>query len=211
MQQQWWQHKLFFGLGLVGALTYVLESILGVLLWPAYQPMAYPLAILTAQGAPYRGGFLVAQVLAGLLIVIALLAVYSYHRFQSERMMTRWSGAMLLAWVTWLLVVNFWPNAKMAAYVLPTGMTVKDGVLGILIIVLAGTILGYANEVTKLTWWSLRNVLTVMALLFVLFNFLEFGMQMINWPFRGFFDILALDAIALGFGFLSWYFMRQAI
>jgi len=210
-QQQWWQHKIFFGLGIVGALTYFLESIVGVLVWPAYQPLAYPIAILAAQDAPHRVGFLIAQVVAGIMIAIALAAIWSYHQFQHERRMAQGSLAMLFSFIMWVLVNNVWPNFTMVNYVVPENFPAKNIVMAVIIVGLAAAMLYYAKQIQKLNWWSLSNVLTVLALLFVIFSVLEFGMQLLNWPLRGFFDILATDSLALGLGFSSWYFMRQAI
>lgn len=211
MQQQWWQRKLFFGLGIVGAITFVLESVIGSLMWPAYQSLAHPIALLTAQGAPFRGGFLVMQVLASLAVTVALVAIYAYHRYQRERKMMQASAGMIFSWSAWLIVTNFWPNARMADYVLAESISGKSIVLALILLALAGMMYWYAQAVMTIDWISLRNVLTVVSILIVLFAALEFGMYLINWPLRGFFDILTLDTMALGMGFLSWYFMRQAI
>ena len=48
------------------------------------------------------------------------------------------------------------------------------------------------------------------AILYVLFNFLEFAVTLIGWQLSGFFDVLAIDVLAVAMGYISWYFMRLA-
>ena len=56
---------------------------------------------------------------------------------------------------------------------------------------------------------SLR-ALTLLGILYVLFNFLAYVVTVIGWPIYGFLDVIANDILAVAMGFLSWYFMRLA-
>ena len=177
--RQWWQSKLILGVGMVGMLLYVLQSVIATIIWPAYRMVAYPLAILTAPDSQYATAFKGLQLIAGLLIAVSLAALWRYSRYKDYMDLVK-------------------------------AVSARKIVFGLLIILLGWTIwrVGSAAQIHDMT--TLANGLKLFAILYVLFNFLEFAVTLIGWQLSGFFDVLAIDVLAVAMGYISWYFMRLA-
>ena len=93
---------------------------------------------------------------------------------------------------------------------LARGVIVRDVVFGGLVIVLIWSLWRVAIASVHREMDSLANGLKLLTILFGLFHVLQFIVPLLGWPLAGFFDVLALDVLAAGFGLMSWYFMRLA-
>lgn len=206
--RQWWQSKLILGVGMVGMLLYVLQSVIATIIWPAYRMVAYPLAILTAPDSQYATAFKGLQLIAGLLIAISLAALWRYSRYKDYTDLVKTVQQLILVWLAGVLLNFIWPLNSIVEAVLRPAVSARNIVFGLLIILLGWTIwrVGSAAQTHDMT--TLANGLKLFAILYVLFNFLEFAVTLIGWQLSGFFDVLAIDVLAVAMGYISWYFMR---
>ncbi|MCT0010068.1 hypothetical protein EFL57_06345 [Weissella confusa] len=208
--RQWWQSKLILGVGMVGMLLYVLQSVIATIIWPAYRMVAYPLAILMAPDSQYATAFKGLQLIAGLLIAVSLAALWRYSRYKDYTDLVKTVQQLILVWLAGVLLNFIWPLNSIVEAVLRPAVSARNIVFGLLIILLGWTIwrVGSAAQIHDMT--TLANGLKLFAILYVLFNFLEFAVTLIGWQLSGFFDVLAIDVLAVAMGYISWYFMRLA-
>ena len=210
MQQQWWQHKIILALGVLGAVIFILESVIATLIWPTYQMGQQPLAILTASDALYATGFKGMELVAGLITAVTVTAIWRYARYEEQTKFVAALQQFLLVWVVQVLLWFVWPLDSMTQAVIQQGVTPRDIVFGLAIVLLAVTIWRVGTTASAYQMISLTNGLHLFAILFVMFHILAFVIPWLGWPLAGFFDVLARDVLAGSLGLLSWYFMRLA-
>ncbi|MBU7567874.1 hypothetical protein KGP39_03685 [Weissella hellenica] len=209
MMQLWWQKKIIIGAGMVGSLLLILQSVLGTLAWPTYKIGPYPVAMLTAKGTPYELGFRMLQLIAGMLILVTLISLIKYaiatkkNKFNSD---LRW---LSLIWLIWMVLQFVWPITLDVAITV-TPISVRDVVFGLVIIGLGVSLIQLGRSAQENQFESLSNAVTLLGILYILFNFLTYVVTLLGWPVNGFLDVIANDVIAVAMGFVSWYFMRLA-
>lgn len=207
--QLWWQKKIIIGAGMVGSLLLILQSVLGTLAWPTYKIGPYPVAMLTAKGTPYELGFRMLQLIAGMLILVTLISLIKYaiatkkNKFNSD---LRW---LSLIWLIWMVLQFVWPITLDVAITV-TPISVRDVVFGLVIIGLGVSLIQLGRSAQENQFESLSNAVTLLGILYILFNFLTYVVTLLGWPVNGFLDVIANDVIAVAMGFVSWYFMRLA-
>lgn len=208
--QQWWQQKFVLGAGVIGAIILMLESVIATLVWPTYKLAKYPLAVLTAPDAMYASGFHVLELVAGLLILVTLVAVWRFARYEQDKPLAAAMQQLLNVWLAAVILQLVRPLNSLTEAVLARGVIVRDVVFGGLVIVLIWSLWRVAIASAHREMESLANGLKLLTILFGLFHVLQFIVPLLGWPLAGFFDVLALDVLAAGFGLMSWYFMRLA-
>ena len=179
--RQWWQSKLILGVGLVGMLLYVLQSVIATIIWPAYRMVAYPLAILTAPDSQYASAFKGLQLIAGLLIAVSLVALWRYSRYKDYMDLVKAVQQLILVWLFGVLLNFIWPLNSIVEAVLRPAISARNIVFGLLIILLGWIIwrVGSAAQTHDMT--TLAIGLKLFTILYVLFNFLEFAVTLIGW------------------------------
>ena len=207
--QPWWQKKITVGAGMVGSLLLILQSVLGTIVWPTYKISQFPLAMLTARGTSYEYAFKTLQLVAGSLVLVTLIALIKYAVATEKAMFNRDLKLLAIIWLLWLLVQFLWPITLDVA-ITTTPVSMRDVVSGLLIIVMALALIQLGRSARKDNFETLRNALTLLGILYVLFNFIAYVVTVIGWPIYGFLDVIANDILAVAMGFLSWYFMRLA-
>lgn len=208
--RQWWQSKYILGVGMVGMLLYILQSVIATIIWPAYRMAAYPLAILTAPDSQYASAFKGLQLIAGLLIAVSLAALWRYSRYKDYTDLVKTVQQLILIWLVGVLLNFIWPLNSIVEAVLRPAVSARNIVFGLLIILLGWTIWRVGSAAQTHDMMTLANGLKLFAILYVLFNFLEFAVTLIGWQLSGFFDVLAVDVLAVAMGYISWDFMRLA-
>ncbi|MDK9677116.1 hypothetical protein QG569_01825 [Weissella cibaria] len=208
--QQWWQRKFVLGAGLIGAIILMLESVIATFVWPTYKLAKYPLAVLTAPDAMYASGFHGLELVAGLLILLTLVAVWRFSRYEQDKTLSAAMQQLVIVWLAAVILQLVWPLNSITEAVLARGVIVRDVVFGGLVIVLIWSLWRVAIASVRREMDSLANGLKLLTILFGLFHVLQFVVPLLGWPLVGFFDVLALDVLAAGFGLMSWYFMRLA-
>ncbi|WP_288572773.1 hypothetical protein [uncultured Weissella sp.] len=207
--QPWWQKKITVGAGMVGSLLLILQSVLGTIVWPTYKISQFPLAMLTAKGTPYEYVFKTLQLVAGGLVLVTLIALIRYALATKKAIFDRDLRVLTLSWLVWLLLQFVWPISIDVA-ITTTPVSIRDIVFGLLIIIMAFAMIQLGKSARKNRFESLRNALTLLGILYILFNFLSYVVTLLGWPIHGFLDVMANDILAVAMGFLSWYFMRLA-
>jgi DMSO/TMAO reductase YedYZ heme-binding membrane subunit len=91
-----------------------------------------------------------------------------------------------------------------------TPISVRDVVFGLVIIGLGVSLIQLGRSAQENQFESLSNAVTLLGVLYILFNFLTYVVTLLGWPVNGFLDVIANDVIAVAMGFVSWYFMRLA-
>lgn len=210
MQQQWWQNKIILALGSLGAVIFILESVVATLIWPTYQMGQQPLAILTASDALYATGFKGVELIAGLVITVTLVAIWCYARYEKQSQFVMALQQLLLVWLVQVVLWFVWPLDSIAQATLSQGITPRDVVFGLATGLLTITIWRAGTAAGTFNMLSLTNGLHLFAILLLMFHVLEFMVPLFGWPLAGFFDVLAMDILAGTMGLLSWYFMRLA-
>ncbi|SCB76629.1 hypothetical protein GA0061074_101272 [Weissella bombi] len=207
--QLWWQKKIIVGAGMVGSLLLVLESVLGTLAWPTYKIGPYPIAMLTAKGTPYELGFRMLQLIAGILILVTLIALIRYATETKKVKFNRDLRLLSLFWLVSLVLQFVWPITLDVAITV-TPISIRDVIFGIVIICLGASLIQLGRSAQTNHFGSLSNAVTLLGILYILFNFLAYVVTLIGWPVNGFLDVMANDVVAVAMGFISWYFMRLA-
>lgn len=207
--QLWWQKKIIIGAGMVGSLLLILQSVLGTLTWPTYKIGPYPVAMLTAKGTPYELGFRMLQLIAGMLILVTLISLIKYAIATKKNKFNRDLRWLSLIWLIWMVLQFVWPITLDVAITV-TPISVRDIVFGLVIIGLGVSLIQLGRSAQENQFESLSNAVTLLGILYILFNFLTYVVTLLGWPVNGFLDVIANDVIAVAMGFVSWYFMRLA-
>ncbi|MFC6178843.1 hypothetical protein ACFQGR_05540 [Weissella sagaensis] len=209
MMQLWWQKKIIIGAGMVGSLLLILQSVLGTLAWPTYKIGPYPVAMLTAKGTPYELGFRMLQLIAGMLILVTLISLIKYAIATKKNKFNRDLRWLSLIWLIWMVLQFVWPITLDVAITV-TPISVRDVVFGLVIIGLGVSLIQLGRSAQENQFESLSNAVTLLGILYILFNFLTYVVTLLGWPVNGFLDVIANDVITVAMGFVSWYFMRLA-
>jgi hypothetical protein len=209
MMQLWWQKKIIIGAGMVGSLLLILQSVLGTLAWPTYKIGPYPVAMLTAKGTPFELGFRMLQLIAGMLILVTLISLIKYAIATKKNKFNRDLRWLSLIWLIWMVLQFVWPITLDVAITV-TPISVRDVVFGLVIIGLGVSLIQLGRSAQENQFESLSNAVTLLGVLYILFNFLTYVVTLLGWPVNGFLDVIANDVIAVAMGFVSWYFMRLA-
>ncbi len=207
--QLWWQKKIIIGAGMVGSLLLILQSVLGTLAWPTYKIGPYPVAMLTAKGTPYELGFRMLQLIAGMLILVTLISLIKYAIATKKNKFNRDLRWLSLIWLIWMVLQFVWPITLDVAITV-TPISVRDVVFGLVIIGLGVSLIQLGRSAQENQFESLSNAVTLLGILYILFNFLTYVVTLLGWPVNGFLDVIANDVITVAMGFVSWYFMRLA-
>ncbi|CAM4356490.1 hypothetical protein [Weissella hellenica] len=207
--QQWWQKKIIIGAGMIGSLLLILQSVLGTVAWSTYKIGPYPIAMLTAKGTPYELGFRMLQLIAGMLILVTLISLIKYAVVTKKSKFNRSLRWLSLIWLIWMVLQFVWPITLDVAITV-TPISVRDVVFGLVIIGLGVSLIQLGRSAQANQFESLSNAVTLLGILYILFNFLTYVVTLLGWPVNGFLDVIANDVIAVAMGFVSWYFMRLA-
>lgn len=205
--QQWWQKKIIIGAGMIGSLLLILQSVLGTVAWSTYKIGPYPIAMLTAKGTPYELGFRMLQLIAGMLILVTLISLIKYAVVTKKSKFNRSLRWLSLIWLIWMVLQFVWPITLDVAITV-TPISVRDVVFGLVIIGLGVSLIQLGRSAQANQFESLSNAVTLLGILYILFNFLTYVVTLLGWPVNGFLDVIANDVIAVAMGFVSWYFMR---
>jgi len=206
--QQWWQKKLSLFAGIGGAFILIQQSILAGIIWPVYTVLSDPLAILTASDAPYRGVFITLQLVAMALMLISLVAIIMQYRARRNSTFENALVRVLIAFSVYMGLIMV-TQQSMATVALKPGFTLLHVIDAVAIAFVIYTLWNYSQIAFNDDQISLGNAVQLLAILFGLFHFLEFGVGMLGLPLRGFFDVLALDSFAAAIGFICWYYGRK--
>lgn len=206
--QKWWQKKFSVFLGVGGALILILESTIGSVFWPVYDMFRDPLAMLTAKDAPYRGAFVSLQVVATVMILLSLWAIYQQYKSRRQDVLANRLQEVAITFGA-CMGLSLVSVDTMAYIAFENGLTVSAIIDVVYISVTIFTLYRYSQAAFKDEQISLGNAVLLLAILFGLFHSLMFTMGIIGWPLRGFFDVLAMDTLAAGFGFICWYHARK--
>ncbi len=211
MQNEWWQRRWILGLGVLGSVLIIILPLVGGIIWPLYKPATAPIAILMAQDADFNIGFKTVQLIGMVLILMMLLALRQLYKHEASLKLQRatmwlFVGVLLLAGLNYLLPLQ----TVVEGAVFNVTWSVRDIVALVVNLFLAVALWRYSSAVANHGATSLANVMKLMTILFLLFNALEYGVILLNWPLVGLMDLLSYDSLMLGFMYLSWYYMRQA-
>lgn len=206
--QEWWQKKISLFAGLGGAFILIQQSVLAGVMWPLYDVLRDPLAMLTANDAPFRGVFIGLQLIAILLILISLLAIQQQYRMRRKETLEKAIKGVAMALIIYFGVSMAVPQ-EMATIALETGLTVTHVVSAISILIVGAALWQFSQAAFADEQTSLGNAVLLLTILFVLFHVLVSFVTLIGWPLRGFLDVLALDTLAAAYGFICWYYGRN--
>lgn len=206
--QIWWQKKFSIFLGIGGALLLIMQSTIASVFWPVYDIFRDPVAMLTAENAPYRGAFTTLQLVATAMIAISMWAIYQQYKSRRRTNLAKrlQEAAMVFSICMALSLLN--PD-DMAYIAFQNGLTASAVVDFVYISVTMFALYGFSKAAFEDEQISLGNTVLLMTILFALFHALVFTMGIIGWPLRGFFDVLAMDTLAATFGFIAWYHARK--
>lgn len=206
--QQWWQKKLSIFIGIGGALILMLQSVIAALVWPVYDILRDPLTILTASDAPYRAGFVTLQLVAMTMILLSLWAILQQYKNRHQDMLAKRLQELGVVFGIYIGVTVVMPRT-MAHIALQTGLTLNGLIDAVYVSIIIVLLYLYSQAAFADDQLSLGNAILLLAILFGLFHMLEFGVELLGWPLRGFFDVLAMDTLAAAFAFICWYYARK--
>lgn len=211
MRNKWWQRKWAFGTGALGGVLIMLLPVLGVLVWPLYQPMTYPVAILTASDAQNTVVFHSISVLAYLMIIFFGLILRRYFSDQQQRPLQQAVSYWVVALGLFVIINYFLPAPKMSSLAVPTVIWNLRNVTSLVVnLTLASIFWLIGQRAWNANYPSIANIVKLTAWLFLLFNGLEWLTTWLGWPLLGMMDLFSFDTLMVGVIYLSWYFMRQA-
>jgi hypothetical protein len=210
MKEPFWAKKLFWMTGVLGSVLLVLMPLTASIIWPIYQPLRHPFAVVLAADATYSETFRLLTLIAYVLIMTFFMTWWRYEQSEHNTDIVKAIRLLLFAVALYALVEVGMPLSSMAAAVdNHTQLTVHDVISGIVNLGVGITLWQVGNRAIGLAQQSLGNVLRLAGVLFILFSLVSSVVFYLNWPFVGLFDQLSVDALAFGLGFAIWYFARQ--
>lgn len=208
MMQEWWQKKISLFAGIGGAFVLIQQSVLAGIMWPVYDVLRDPIAMLTANDAPFRGVFIGLQLIAVVLLLISLVAIRQQYRMRRKDELEKAIKGIAMALIIYFGISIAVPQ-EMATIALETGFTIPHIVNGISIMIVSVALWQFSQAAFSDEQPSLGNAVLLLAILFILFHALVSFVTLIGWPLRGFLDVLALDTLAGAYGFVCWYYGRK--
>ncbi|MDR3190682.1 MAG: hypothetical protein LBT80_05675 [Lactobacillaceae bacterium] len=211
MNQPWWQHKIVWGLGLLGAVMWVLTPLLGALVWPLYQPVQHPIAILTAADNTFRTVFVNFGIMAGLFIMIFLLALSEYFKHEKQHSIANKIFQVMLTLLFLLAFDWFWPLRSISqAALVPHVWQVRDGVAGVILVLVALSYWQLGRSLEYGQQRSLGNLWRLAGVLLILFALVAGMVNLLGWPLTGLFDQLQNLVTIVPIFYTSWHIIRLA-
>lgn len=211
MQHPWWTRKPVFGLGLLGALIWLIIPTIGSIIWPVFKPLQYTMALLTANDAMYASTFRSLEIIGALLLIIFLLALWRFFVYDNKTDLVKATRYLIVSVGLYFIGSVGYPITAMADIVVPSGRLSGHVVFDTLMtFLLGGTLWYFGRSAKKTRLYSLANMVQLAASLYALFKILEVIVFYLGWPLQGLMSQLALYVLMLGLAYISWYFMRQA-
>lgn len=211
MNQGWWQNKYVWVLGLFGGLLNLIQPIIGVLIWPFYQPNTHILAILVASDQPKRMIFTSLNIGITIALLIFSWALVQYYRKRKETLIQQKLQQFIIAFT--LLQIIRWeiPILHLADISQATNLYIGYLLLvGLIIFGMAWLYWQIGQSFQAIGQTSFANLWQLSGALMMIFEFSLIITQVIGWPLAGIFDQLINFILVYPIMFNSWHFTKAA-
>lgn len=202
--------KLLFPFGMISALFFFLFDFLGTVLWKGYNPIVSPVSQLIADGAP---NVLLTRTLfysfeVSLVVFFLGLLIQSFQS-HGACLRTGYSVLFLLSVVSLFgyklfpMTMDFIINVKNYLHAVVT-IVIFVGTMGVLFLLA----LGYRKQEKNR---RLGRITFTAAVLFLLFNLLQYYVMIRGLPVGGLVERLTLYTFQIYIFVLSWFYVKRRV